>query len=409
MDIPLTKKINIDNIIFCLFAALVFMFPISISAIEILFFCILAFAALKAVQCKIRIADIKAFFFGDKINLAVLIFYICLGISMITSGDLFLKSLRAWTTKWAEGIILFYLARIFLDRDRIKRLLYVLAGSVFLLCIDGLWQKFAGVDFLRGFKMTETSEFLAVRGTFAHYNDFGTFLVVAFFAALGLANYRLDKVPMRIYFTALNIILLVNLIFTYSRGAWSAFFAALILLLFFVRNKRIIVLSLSVICCGVLIAFFIPLSHEKIMVLLTKKDSGRLAMWKDVLDMARQHPLVGCGVGLFMEIFGKLKEWGYQYVHNCYLQMLVETGILGLVSFLLFVGLIIKRVWLSVAQDHDRVVMGLGAAFAAFLVHAFFDTQFYSVQLSTLFWLLSAFLVQMSVARPRPVKGKNTQ
>ncbi|MBL7198377.1 MAG: hypothetical protein ISS47_09810 [Candidatus Omnitrophica bacterium] len=81
------------------------------------------------------------------------------------------------------------------------------------------------------------------------------------------------------------------------------------------------------------------------------------------------------------------------YAHNCYLQMLAEIGIIGLASFLWIIGRLFKSSIRSFKKSRDLLLLGLLAGIIAFLVHSFFDTNLYSLQLSVLFWAMLGLTV----------------
>jgi putative inorganic carbon (HCO3(-)) transporter len=385
----------LDRSLFLFFIVLTFFLPISNTGIELFFGLILFGMIVKAVLTPPSPEEIRQFF-SDRINLAVLVFYIFIGLSLMASGPLFAKSLRAWISKWGEGVLLFYFARIFLTRKQLKALLYVLLVSAFLVCIDGLYQKITGTDFLRGFDLNSVGDYLAVRATFSHYNDFATFLVVLFFINLGMFAYA-KKVPIKGISAILALMIIVNMLFTYSRGSWVAFFTVCLFLVIFIANKKVKVLVCSMLAVFLLSILIVPTLRERFAFIVQKGgDAGRFAIWSTAISIFKDSPLIGCGVGLFMDNFSKYGGAGYQYAHNCYLQILAETGILGLASFLWIIGETFLKGCRQLKRRPDIVSLGVFSGFLAFLIHAFFDTQLFSLKLSILFWLMLSFVVKLT-------------
>jgi len=91
------------------------------------------------------------------------------------------------------------------------------------------------------------------------------------------------------------------------------------------------------------------------------------------------------------------------YAHNCYLQMWVESGLFSLLVFLAFTGSVIVSAWQYVRRSRDVMKAALLAGCVGFLAHSFLDTQLYSLQLSTLFWILLGMTAaeDENMAQPR--------
>jgi len=407
MDIVTKNKITLflDRSLFLFFLSLAFFLPVSNSGIEISFGLVMLGMMAKAALQPPSFRAIRLFF-SDRVNLAVLIFYILIGLSLTASGPLFAKSLRAWITKWGEGVLLFYFARIFLTRKQLKALLYVLLVATFIVCIDGLYQKATGADFLRGFDLNNVGNYLAVRATFNHYNDFATFLVAIFFINMGIFS-SVKRMELRGVFFLLALMIIANMLFTYSRGSWVAFFSICLLLAVFVANKRIKVMIFSMAAIFLIVVLAVPALRERLVFILQKGgDATRFRMWTTAAAIFKDSPLVGCGLGLFIDNFSKYgSASGCQYAHNCYLQILAETGILGLASFLWIMGEVILRGYRRLKEKLDVIFIGVFSGFLAFLVHAFFDTQLFSLKLSIFFWLMLSFVVKLLEPREAGADG----
>jgi len=381
----------IDKVAFFFFAILVFFLPISNAAVEssfgFIFFMFMIRMFLRRPTWKE-----KLIFFKNRINLSLLIFYICIGLSLAVSGSFFKKSFHAWFFKWGEGVLLFYFAQIFLKNKHVKILLKVFIFSTFIICIDGLYQKISGVDFIRGFELIRQENFTAIRASFNYYNDFASFIVAMFFINWGILFYA-KKLWLRLFLMCLSLLIIVNLFFTYSRGGWISFLAVYLFLTLISidRKKKILLISFMIIFILGIIS--IPSLRERFLFIIKKGgDAGRFEIWKVAILMFKNSPFLGKGIGTFMEYLPKYSNLGSQYTHNCYLQILAETGLLGLISFLWFLQEIIMGCYKKLIKNSDFLLLGIFLGFLAFLIHSFFDTQLYSLKLSILFWILASFL-----------------
>lgn len=383
----------VDKVAFFFFAALIFFLPISKAAIESIFGFIFLCFLIKAVVKRPPLREIKAFF-KNSINLAVLIFYILIGISAATSGSLFAKSLGAWFFKWGEGVLLFYFAQVFLNRRKILMLGYVFVFSAALISIDGIYQRIWGVDFIRGFEISfqKIYNFYAIRATFDHYNDFATYCIVAFFIVCA-ALIKTRKALFKIALAVTSLLLISNTILTFSRGAWVALFAAMIVVALFSNNRKLQVSVLIFVLIFAIFSFLTPAIKDRIMHILDKGgDEGRFGLWHSAFLMFKDAPFFGKGTGLFMDYIGKYSTTAGQYAHNCYVQLLAETGFFGLGSFLCMLAIVVIKGLKKMRFQPDIIFTGLFGALLAFLLHSFFDTQLFTLKLSILFWLLLSFV-----------------
>lgn len=146
-------------------------------------------------------------------------------------------------------------------------------------------------------------------------------------------------------------------------------------------------------------------------------DSGkiRLLVWEGAINAWRQHPIIGTGVETFAFAYYKYKpvghnltsEWDYLYnkAHNEYLNYLTTTGILGLGSYLAFIGVFLwittKRIltrYKKIPKEHDTIVeekhsiliTGLLAGFITILVTNFLG--FSVVIINLVMFLIPVFI-----------------
>lgn len=382
--------IALDRMANVFFMVMMFFIPISNAAVEICFGLILLCFILRGFCLRPAFSGFAAFL-SDKINFILLVFYLGIGFSMLASGHLFSKSLSAWLFKWGEGALLFCMARVFLKWKDVRRLLLVFSFSAALICVDGIYQKIFGTDFIRGYLLVKRPHFWAIRATFNYYNDFATYLVVSFFVVLGGLR-AARRHGAQILYSILLYLTGLNLIFTYSRGGWLSFVLTLALLLIFL-NKRERLCFIAVLCIFIFGLFMrMRLRDRLFFILQLGGDADRINIWRGALLMFKSSPVIGKGLGLFMDYIVQYGRTAVQYAHNCYLQILAETGILGFVPFLWFLWSLARDSLRIFKEKYDPLFLGVVFGFVGYLVHAFFDTPLFSLRLSLLFWLLAAFV-----------------
>jgi O-antigen ligase/tetratricopeptide (TPR) repeat protein len=191
-------------------------------------------------------------------------------------------------------------------------------------------------------------------------------------------------------------LLLVALVFTYSRGAWIVLGAVTCFGAIILRPRRwgtvIARIAMLAAFTGVVVA---ALPHTVASVtapgtLVTRATSivdrsdysiqGRLNFWRAGLAIFRDHPLVGTGPGTFAIVHAAYQKDVRYYArdaHNFYIQILAEMGVIGL-GALLVLGLSIWTMWgrtLRAAQGKEEypLLVGVGLGVLAFSLHSAFD------------------------------------
>lgn len=371
--------------------ALIFFIPTAKAAIEIFFgFALLSFVVRKIIRPEFN-------FLKTLPNIFLLAFFIFMGVSLFNSGPYLQKSLIALFFKWLKYIAMYVVVQdTFSKRVHIRNALIIFLFISMVVGIDGLSQKFAGVEFIKNNPAPGKMdiELFPIRGPFNHYNDFGAYLVIALSLVSALLFYRKLKIGYRIGLAGVFILLLCCLVLTFSRGAALGFLVALIFILFLSRRLKTYI-SLSIVILLIGLFLFSPLRERLIRTIEAGGDPARYLIWQAAFTMIKEHPFLGKGLGTFMDYFPQyVCGLGSQYAHNCYLQIWAESGIFALLAFVIFVFLIIFKAVKSFFVNNDFVILGLTAGVVGFLVHSLFDTHLYSLQLAALFWIMLGILAR---------------
>ena len=123
---------------------------------------------------------------------------------------------------------------------------------------------------------------------------------------------------------------------------------------------------------------------------------GRIYYWKDAIRIIMHRPILGYGLNTYTLLIRQNYTYQAFYPHNCYLQLTAELGVVGLLAFGWMIWNIFKTVLTFIRLSQDRflssLALGTLSGFFGFLVHSAFDTQFYTVQLSSFMWLIMGML-----------------
>lgn len=107
----------------------------------------------------------------------------------------------------------------------------------------------------------------------------------------------------------------------------------------------------------------------------------RLVYFGDGLQLFRRSPIIGLGMGSFENAVKSVQSFYYEtkYAHNHYIQVMAETGIVGL---LVFLGLFGVSFWALLrgrkAENADPLIPALSAALVFMMLHGFWEIVFSS-------------------------------
>lgn len=215
--------------------------------------------------------------------------------------------------------------------------------------LDGVWQYIAGHDFIKG-----TPIYYGIRLTGSldspRVGNLMSIILPASFGLLFVAGERwsrLRKGFSAILFYAPALFLLA---FSYTRSGWLGFAAALSVLVWLTSGggiKAFLKCGLVIGTAFFLFVYFDPLARpdaDASFLELASADS-RWALWGIALDVFKHAPATGVGVNAFstaLAAYGLVPPEpiipNVPHPHNIYLQFLAETGVTGIVLFVLFTG-----------------------------------------------------------------------
>ncbi len=133
----------------------------------------------------------------------------------------------------------------------------------------------------------------------------------------------------------------------------------------------------------------------------------RMHVALDALDIFRDHPVIGTGLGSFGSVFPEYQTFPtdqlYPYAHNDYAQALAETGAAGALIILAALVLFLRLAFGNLNERLERETgwMRLGAALGVcgLLVHSFVDFNLHIPANAAWFVVLAAMATMGSRAR----------
>lgn len=141
---------------------------------------------------------------------------------------------------------------------------------------------------------------------------------------------------------------------------------------------------------------------------------GRLELWRAALHLFAGRPLLGVGPDNFRHLYGAqlgLETWDERVqANNVYLEVLADTGVLGLAAFAWLIGVPligIARRWRAPADAQTAcTLLGLGLALLAFLVHGLLDAFLAFTPTASLFWMVVGMILVLTTFQKPQVSGR---
>ncbi|MFS0555799.1 O-antigen ligase family protein [Brevibacillus sp. 179-C9.3 HS] len=123
---------------------------------------------------------------------------------------------------------------------------------------------------------------------------------------------------------------------------------------------------------------------------------GRTNVYQDAFKISSEAPLLGVGGEGWNILYPKYQELPYlnNEIHNGYLEVLLSTGWLGLIIFLLVFAFLIYQVVLRIGKEKEQeeqiLTIAVLPALAMIFMHGFIDFDFsYGTVWFVVFWLLA--------------------
>jgi putative inorganic carbon (HCO3(-)) transporter len=237
--------------------------------------------------------------------------------------------------------------------------------------------------------------------SFVDPNDFGAYVISILPLTLAFLNKKLSH-KKKIILAVICLLAAFCLFKTFSRGAWIGFFVGATVYFFIYNKKSVLVIPLIII-----IFLITPLGFNRVASLFKPEKNTvweRTQLWQAAGNMIKERPFLGLGVNTFSKYFPKYKPADYpdmRYAHNSYLQMAAETGISGLLIFICIPITVLAKAFRGIrkkfrATNEGFALMGAIAGYLGLLVHSFFDNNLFSLMLTTLFWVLTAYITSLN-------------
>lgn len=308
------------------------------------------------------------------------------------------------------------------SKEALKKTLLVLFTSSFLVGVFGLFQ-FGGdiVGLPASITLLKAGYGSAVFG-FPRIQAFSmeplylaNYLLIPIGVGLALFFLRLDIPLKRWWLIVILILLLLIFVLTVSRGGYLGLIGTFLIIgillfrrVFTWRNILIGAVTILVVGYGVVFALNKGetravgefLGHVTLQDLVQGQGEsveGRLKTFRHALNAWRESPIFGQGIGNYgpwtKHYPSSTPEKGWDIVNNEFIEIMAETGLVGIIAFGFFLLVLIIRTLIAFKYAYDpflkAVLVGLLAALVGILIQYNFMSTLYIIHV----WITIGMLI----------------
>ena len=312
--------------------------------------------------------------------------------------------------------------QMFYKLEKIKKILYLtLIVSSVVMLIGLCFPKGEYIKFFLG------SEIFGNFGPFTNRNNAGIFLSMSFFISLSLLVYNFLRYPkylienkknefivIQTVTIVLSVMFLISVVLTRSRGAMLATYISVFIFLFlyfyhFSKTLWQKIYKLLTVLILLSISSFIIYNNIDAINAYSQRTTGisdtiRLKLYDMSFDVLKDYPLTGIGFASFNILTDKYLDENLnnaypEYLHNDWLELLLDIGYPLYAVFLLFVLMIIfiflKRIK-HLSYKKQILYIGLFSSCCSICIGSFVDFHFHIPANAMLFLICLAILSSVS-------------
>jgi len=374
----------------------------------------------------------------NELNLPIFLFVLIMTISLINTKYL-VVSLREYI------VFLFYVILFFLIINNVKGKLQFNSFIKILFLTSTIISIYTIIHYY-GLNPTYLKECSEIISPIGQKNLTSNYLVLIFPIIFSYFLNEDNKNNKIIYYLILSINY-ITIIICQSRGIWISIIITIIIMIYFYakfklsidifrKNKKWLILLFVTIVVITIIYSTENILNKSRMTTIQKATSiyednfsainPRLIIWKTTINMIKEKPLFGLGIGSFKmnypyyqaKIFENnnnfLKYWAHPLdAHNEYLQIGAELGLIGLFVFLyiiyFFYNIFLQYIKKEKNVKNQIIALGLVGGITIYLFHCIFTFPFRIPALgATFFTILGlAFIYTKKFSISKNEKEKN--
>ena len=376
---------------------------------------------------QIRIPFLDKRIWRNPIVICVLIYLFWLIISSITSTDPIVSFKSILARLWFIIPLLFFGTHFFKKHEnRVVFLWLFIVSCSLVVCFTLIHHSI--------YSFGEEEGHWVMWPFFKDHTIYGATVALCLPISLALLNQKGSPPLSKAVLILLNSILIIGLIFSYTRAAWlSVFCAGIIGLLVYFKVNFKVLLGL-----GLVMGFVIYGQWDNIQLVLSKNkhehtteafeekiqsaanvttdasNLERINRWDCAYQMFKKRPVLGFGPGTYAFEYAPFQDPENQTIistnfgdmgnaHSEYLSALSESGIVGLLLFISIVASIficaIKLYYKTPSQENDikLLIMGIIISLSTYFIHAFLNNYLDTDKAAVPIWSMCAMIIAMSL------------
>ena len=314
------------------------------------------------------------------------------GVTSLFVQGFSLAKLGQFFVLFLQPIPLFFIAGFIFKQDH-KAKLYLLTAIYCLLAASGV---FALVQYFTLFGLPQSYwgnsvEPKRVLAFFVHPNFFALWAspLLALLIPDAAESLKQKIFSLKSLSWALGA---VGLLLSLSRAGWLGLGTAITIYLIVAADQKIrrLVFGAAVIIAIAVVA--IPNLRWRVILPFYGENSAgsRLELWQSGINAIKISPVWGLGLNGYSERYTKLVGQNsgldtHNFPHNIFLNFWVETGLLGLISF---VGLAWVFIYKSFKNRSNIFILGVALFLVALIAQGQIDNPYFKNDLALVFWMV---------------------
>jgi len=344
------------------------------------------------------------------LDLPVFIFITAMVFVLIVNSPDFSISLEGFRAVVQYILWYFVVIQLLRTEKGARNLCIFFTLICFALALHGVYQYIIGVEMPAGWvDSKEAGVRTRVYSILGSPNVFGSLMTLSAPIAVSFV-FSMKKIQSKVFFAFVSFVMMLSLLFTFSRGAWIGFMIAAFVYVL-IKDKRFLI---PIIVGAVFLIAFVPSVSNRITYMLSSEyiesslRGGRLVRWLTGIEIVKANPFVGVGHGHFggavainhgMSYLVGVNVQKTFYMDNYFLKTAVETGLLGLSAFVVLIYQLIvnciRTIRITFDKPSKELEIGILAGLIGVICHNFVENIFEVPMMTSCFWLLAAVMMHL--------------